>query len=235
VTLPAPQTLFFFASRDTISRTAYPDLDMLWRDLADAYAAELKALGEAGCTYVQLDEVVTSCLCDETHRDKLRAQGHDPDALLRTYVETINRAVAQRPPDLTVAMHTCRGNYQGHWMAEGGYDPIAEYLFNEIKIGALFLEYDSPRAGSFAPLRFLPKDKMAVLGLISTKTPQLENADELKRRIEDASRYADIEHLGLSPQCGFSSNYLGNPVTMEDEKRKLALVVEVARAVWGTA
>jgi 5-methyltetrahydropteroyltriglutamate--homocysteine methyltransferase len=235
VTLPAPQTLFFFASRDTISRAAYPDLEILWRDLADAYAAELNALSEAGCTYVQFDEVVTSCLCDETHRHKLGAQGQDPDALLRAYVKTINHTIAQRSPSLTVAMHTCRGNYQGHWMAEGGYDLIAEYLFNELKVDALFLEYDSPRAGSFAPLRFMPKDKTVVLGLVSTKTPQLEDIGELKRRMEEASRYVDVERLCLSPQCGFSSNYLGNPVTIEDEKRKLALVVDVARAVWGTA
>lgn len=235
VTLPAPQTLFFFASRDTISRAAYPDLESLWHDLAAICATELNALSEAGCTYVQFDEVVTSCLCDETHRHKLRAGGQDPDALLLAYVETINRAIAQRPMSLIVAMHTCRGNYQGHWMAEGDYDPIAEYLFNELKVDALFLEYDSPRAGSFAPLRFMPKDKKVVLGLVSTKTPRLEHPDELKRRIEEASRYVDIERLGLSPQCGFSSNYLGNPVTIEDEKRKLALVVDVARAVWGSA
>ncbi len=214
ITLPAPQTLFFFASRDTISRTVYPDLEILWQDLAAAYAAELNALSEVGCTYVQLDEVVTSCLCDETHRHKLRAQGQDPDALLRTYVETVNRAIAQRPPSLKVAMHTCRGNLQGHWMAEGGYDPIAEYLFNEIKVDALFLEYDSPRAGSFTPLRFMPKDKTVVLGLVSTKTPTLEVPGELRRRIDEASKYVDIERLCLSPQCGFSSNYLGNPVTI---------------------
>jgi 5-methyltetrahydropteroyltriglutamate--homocysteine methyltransferase len=235
VTMPAPQTLFFFATRDTISRAAYPDLAEVWDDLAEAYAAELKALSEAGCTYVQLDEVVTSCLCDETHRNKLRAQGQDPDQLLRDYVRSINRAIAERPANLTVAMHTCRGNYQGHWMAEGGYDPIAEYLFNEVKVDALFLEYDSPRAGSFAPLRFMPKDKVVVLGLVSSKTPQLEDPDELKRRIEDASQHVDIARLCLSPQCGFSSNYLGNPVTIDDERRKLALVVEVAQSVWRSA
>jgi len=235
ITLPAPQTLFFFANRDSISRAAYPDFAPLWDDLAEAYRAELKALADAGCTYVQLDEIVTSCLCDETHRRKLASQGQDPDELLRDYVRAINRAIADRSPNLTVAMHTCRGNYQGHWMAEGGYDPIAEYLFSEIKVDTLFLEYDSPRAGSFAPLRFMPKDKTVVLGLVSTKTPRLENADELKQRIDDASRYVDLAQLCLSPQCGFSSNYLGNVVTIDDEKRKLALVVDVARAVWGTA
>ena len=235
VTMPAPQTLLFYATRDTISRSAYPNLDLLWDDLAQAYKAELKALSDAGCTYVQLDEVVTSCLCDDTHRNKLKSQGQDPDELLRTYVRTINRAIEGRSPSLTVAMHTCRGNYQGHWMAEGGYDPIAEYLFNEIKVDTIFLEYDSPRAGSFKPLRFMPKDKAVVLGLISTKSAELEKSDELKKRIEEASVYVDIDRLGLSPQCGFSSNYLGNPVSIEDEKRKLALVVDVARSVWGTA
>ena len=153
---------------------------MLWDDLANAYKAELKALSDAGCTYVQLDEVVTSCLCDETHRNKLKSQGQDPDELLRTYVRAINRAIEGRSPNLTVAMHTCRGNYQGHWMAEGGYDPIAEYLFNEIKVDTIFLEYDSPRAGSFKPLRFMPKDKGVVLGLVSTKTRELEQSGELK-------------------------------------------------------
>lgn len=235
VTIPAPQTLFFYAKRETISRAAYPDLNAFWDDLAQAYKSEFSALSNAGCTYVQLDEVVTSCLCDETHRAKLRSQGQDPDELLRTYVRTINRAVEGRSPNLTVAMHTCRGNYQGHWMAAGGYDPIADYLFNEIKVDALFLEYDSPRAGSFKPLRFMPKDKIVVLGLVTTKTPELEAPDLLRNRIEEASQYVDIGRLGLSPQCGFSSNYLGNPVTIEDEKRKLALIVDVARSVWGTA
>jgi 5-methyltetrahydropteroyltriglutamate--homocysteine methyltransferase len=235
VTIPAPQTLFFFATRDSISDAAYPDLAEVWDDLGEAYAAELKALSDAGCTYVQLDEVVTSCLCDEAHRNKLRAQGQDPDQLLRDYVRTINRAIAGRSANLTVAMHTCRGNYQGHWMAEGGYDPIAEYLFSEVKVDALFLEYDSPRAGSFAPLRFMPKDKVVVLGLVSTKTPQLEDPNLMKRRIEEASRYVDLDRLCISPQCGFSSNYLGNPVTIDDERRKLALIVDVANSVWGTA
>jgi len=235
ITIPAPQTLFFYSSRTTISRDAYPDLDAFWDDLAAAYKAELKALSDAGCTYVQFDEVVTSCLCDETHRTRLRSQGQDPDDLLRTYVRTINRAIDGRSPNLTIAMHTCRGNYQGHWMAEGGYDPIADYMFNEIKVDALFLEYDSPRAGSFKPLRFMPKDKIVVLGLVSTKTPELEAPSFLRQRIDEASRYVDIDRLCLSPQCGFSSNYLGNPVSIDDEKRKLALLVDVARSVWGTA
>jgi len=235
VTLPAPQTLYHFATRDTISRQAYPELAAIWDDLAEAYGAELRALAEAGCTYVQLDEVVTSCLCDERQRTKLRQRGDDPDAFLAQYTRTINRIAAQKPPGMTLAMHTCRGNYQGHWMAEGGYDPIAERVFNEIKVDAFFLEYDSPRAGGFEPLRFMPRDKVVVLGLVSTKTPELEPADLLKKRIEEAARYVPLENLCLSPQCGFSSNYLGNPVTIDDQRRKLERVVQVAEAVWGSA
>jgi 5-methyltetrahydropteroyltriglutamate--homocysteine methyltransferase len=235
VTLPAPQQLYHFATRETVSREAYPDLAALWDDLAAAYGAELKALSAAGCTYVQMDEVVTCCLCDEKQRAKLRERGDDPDTFLASYIRTMNRIVAGKPPGMTVAMHTCRGNYQGHWMAEGGYDPIAERVFNEIEVDALFLEYDSPRAGGFEPLRFFPQDKVLVLGLVSTKTPELERESVLERRIEEASRYVPVERLCLSPQCGFSSNYLGNPVTIDDERRKLELVVRVAESVWGSA
>jgi len=234
VTMPAPQTLYHFASRDSVSRAAYPDLDALWDDLAAAYAAELAALAAAGCTYVQLDEVVTACLCDERQRARLASQGTDPEKLLHTYARVINRIVANRPAGMTIAMHTCRGNYQGHWMAEGGYDPVAEYVFNTIAVDAFFLEYDTPRAGSFDPLRFMPADRIVVLGLVSTKTPELEDADALRRRIDDAGKFVPLDRLCLSPQCGFSSNYLGNPVTIEDERRKLALVVEVAEKTWGT-
>jgi 5-methyltetrahydropteroyltriglutamate--homocysteine methyltransferase len=235
VTIPAPQTLYQFATRATVSKEAYPDLAALWDDLAEAYGAELRALSEAGCTYVQLDEVMTSCLCDEKQRTKFRLRGDDPDAMLGAYAKAINRIVANRPQGMTIALHTCRGNYQGHWMAEGGYDPIAERVFNEIKVDAFFLEYDSPRAGGFEPLRFVPKDKTIVLGLVSTKTPELESAEVLKKRIDEAARYVSLERLCLSPQCGFSSNYLGNPVTIDDEKRKLELVVKVAQSVWGSA
>jgi 5-methyltetrahydropteroyltriglutamate--homocysteine methyltransferase len=233
--MPAPQMLYQFATRATVSEEAYPDLTALWDDLAEAYGAELRALSEAGCTYVQLDEVMTSCLCDPKQRTKFAARGDDPDAMLGAYARAINRIVADRPKGMTIALHTCRGNYQGHWMAEGGYDPIAERVFNEIKVDAFFLEYDSPRAGGFEPLRFVPQDRTIVLGLVSTKTPELESADILRKRIEEASRYVPLERLCLSPQCGFSSNYLGNPVTIDDEKRKLELVVKVAQSVWGSA
>lgn len=235
VTMPAPQQLYHFATRETVSRSAYPDLAAMWDDLAEAYVAELAALGDAGCTYVQMDEVVTSCLCDNTQRERLRARGDEPDAFLGRYIGCVNRIAAGKPKGMTLAMHTCRGNYQGHWMAEGGYDPIAERVFNEIEVDAFFLEYDSPRAGSFAPLRFFPKNKVLVLGLVSTKTPQLEDPVELKRRIEEASRHVALDRLCLSPQCGFSSNYLGNPVTIDDERRKLELVVRTAQSVWGSA
>jgi len=235
VTMPAPQQLYFFASRDTISKSAYPELEPLWRDLADAYVAELEALADAGCTYVQMDEVVTACLCDDKQRTRLAGRGDDPDDLLDHYIDCMNSIVERKPKGMTLAMHTCRGNYQGHWAAEGGYDPVAERVFNEIKVDALFLEYDTPRAGTFEPLRHFPKDKVLVLGLVSTKTPVLEAEDELKRRIDDAARYVDLERLCLSPQCGFSSNYLGNPVTIDDERRKLELVVSTAQSVWGSA
>ena len=235
VTMPAPQTLYFFSSRELVSKAVYPDLDAMWQDLADAYIAELHALSEAGCTYVQMDEVVTSCLCDDKQREKLKNRGDDPSKLLEASIAAMNRIVEHRPHGMTIAMHTCRGNYQGHWAAEGGYDPVAERVFNDIKVDAFFLEYDTPRAGTFEPLRFFPKDKALVLGLVSTKTPELESKDLLKRRIDEAARYVDLERLCLSPQCGFSSNYLGNPVTIDDERRKLDLVVQTAQSVWGSA
>ena len=235
VTLPAPQTAYHFTRRDTVDRAAYPDMEMLWDDLSDAYIAELKALGAAGCAYVQLDEVTTACLCDERQRAKFRARGADPDRVLHSYGRCINRIAAARPKGMTLALHTCRGNMQGRWLAEGGYDPVAEYVFGEIAVDAFFLEYDSPRAGGFEPLRYVTKGKVAVLGLVSTKTPELESPDLLASRIAAAARFLPLEQLALSPQCGFSSNYLGNPVTVDDERRKLELVTKVAGQVWGTA
>ena len=235
VTLPAPQTLYHFADRQSVDRAAYPTLPDLWSDLAKAYIAELKALADAGCTYCQFDEVVTACLCDPSQRNVFSARGDDPDRVLREIGKCIQDIMKHRPAGMTVVMHTCRGNLQGHWMAEGGYDPVAEYVFGEIPVDGFFLEYDSPRAGTFEPLRFVPKDKLVVLGLVSTKTPELEPEDLLKRRIEQAAKYVPLDRLCISPQCGFSSNYIGNPVSIDDEKRKLELVTNVARSVWGTA
>ena len=234
VTMPAPQTLYHFTDRNSVDRKAYPDLQGIWADLSKAYALEFKALADAGCTYCQLDEVVTACLCDETQRNVFRSKGDDPDQVLRSIGKCITDILKDRPAGMTIVMHTCRGNLQGHWLAEGGYDPVAEFVFNEIPVDAFFLEYDSPRAGTFEPLRFVPKGKTIVLGLVSTKTPQLESADLLKKRIDEASRYVPLDRLCLSPQCGFSSNYLGNPVTIDDQKRKLELVVSVAESVWSS-
>jgi 5-methyltetrahydropteroyltriglutamate--homocysteine methyltransferase len=235
VTLPAPQSVYHFARRESVDRAAYPEMEMLWDDLAAAYIAEIKALGEAGCTYVQFDEITTTCLCDDRQRAKFSARGKDPERTLRAYGACLNRIAAARPEGMTLALHTCRGNMRGRWLAEGGYDPVAEYVFGEIAVDAFFLEYDTPRAGGFEPLRFVGKGKIAVLGLVSTKTPELESTDMLARRIDAAARFLPLDQMALSPQCGFSSNYLGNPITADDERRKLELVVKVAEQVWGTA
>jgi len=235
VTIPAPQMIYFYTSDDSIDRTVYPNLDSFWSDVADAYVVEIKALAEAGCTYVQLDEVVTTCMCDDKQRDALRQRGEEPDTLIDRSITAINAIADACPPSMTLAMHTCRGNFQGHWLAEGGYDPIAEKIFGETKVKTFFLEYDTERAGTFEPLRFVPKDKYVALGLVSTKTPELEDEDFLKARIDQAAKFLPVENLCLSPQCGFSSNYLGNPVTIDDERRKLELVVRTATDVWGTA
>lgn len=232
VMMPAPPIVHYFSGRENIEKKAYPDLAAFWDDLIEAYRMEFQALGDAGCTYVQMDECMIAFLCDPKHREWLHSRGQDPDRLLGTYADAINRVIAGRPPGMTVAMHLCRGNMSGHWFAQGGYEPVADTLFNGINVDAYFLEYDSPRAGNFEPLRLVPKHKAMVLGLVSTKTPDLESADDLKRRIGEASRYVALEQLCLSPQCGFSSNYIGNPVTIDDQKRKLSLVVEVAQGVW---
>jgi 5-methyltetrahydropteroyltriglutamate--homocysteine methyltransferase len=233
VTMPAPSFLHFFRGRQCANPRAYADLEHFWDDLVDIYRTEIAALARLGCRYVQLDEVPMAMLCDASVRDKVRSRGEDPDALIRTYVSVVNRVLAARPEGLTIGMHLCRGNLRGHWMAVGGYDAIAERLFNDLAVDAFFLEYDTPRAGDFSPLRHMAKDKRVIIGLVSTKTPPLESADTLKRRIDEASRYVSIEHLGISPQCGFASTIGGNPLSEGDERAKLARIVEVADAVWG--
>jgi 5-methyltetrahydropteroyltriglutamate--homocysteine methyltransferase len=232
VTMPSPTAMHFWRGKDTVDAKVYPDIEQFFADLAAVYQQELKALAALGATYVQLDEVPIAMLCDDKVRAKLRGGGIDPDALLSRYVALINQALAGRPAGMIVGMHLCRGNYKGQWMAEGGYDPIAEMLFNDIDVDAFFLEYDSPRAGDFAPLRHVPRSKSVVLGLVTTKTPDSPSADDLKRRIDAAAKVMPLERLALSPQCGFASSVGGNPVTVDDERRKLALVVEVADAVW---
>jgi 5-methyltetrahydropteroyltriglutamate--homocysteine methyltransferase len=235
LTIPSPTVVHFRGGRGAIDARAYPDMTAFYDDLAAVYRAEIADLAAAGCRYLQIDEVNLAYLCDPELRRQVAALGEDPDTLPRTYAKLLNAAIAGRPPDMVVCMHLCRGNFAGAWIAEGGYEPVAELLFNAIGIDGYFLEYDSPRAGDFSPLRFLPKGKIAVLGLVTTKSPKLETKDELKRRIDEASRYASIERLALSPQCGFSSGIGGNAMTADDEIKKLAIVVETAREVWGAA
>jgi len=232
MTLPGPCYLHFRAGRANISRDAYPDLDGFWQDIVDAYHKEMAALAEAGCRYIQFDETSIAKLGDDTIRTALKARGDDWRDLLETYTDVINRVVAGKPDEMRLGLHLCRGNKAGAWQAEAGYDDVAEKLFRKLDVEFYFLEYDSPRAGSFAPLKAVPDHKTVVLGLVSTKQAALESADRIKRRIEEASAYVDIDRLALSPQCGFASLYTGNPITFEDQVNKLRLVVEVARDVW---
>ena len=235
-TIPSPTILHFRGGRAAVDRGAYPEMDGFFADLARVYSEEIADLAAAGCRYLQIDETNFAYLCDPGLRGQVRTNiGEDPDALPLTYAKLINGAIAKRPADMAVCAHICRGNNQSAWLAEGGYDPVAEVLFNEMAVDGYFLEYDTPRAGDFAPLRFVPKGKMIVLGLVTTKLPALERKDELKRRIDEAARYVPLEQLALSPQCGFSSTIEGNKVTVADEIAKLRLVVEVAREVWGEA
>jgi 5-methyltetrahydropteroyltriglutamate--homocysteine methyltransferase len=233
ITIPSPSTLHFRGGRAAVDAAAYPDIEDFYADLARVYAEEIRDLAAAGCRYLQIDEVNLAYLCDPELRRQVANIGEDPQTLPQTYAKLVNAAIKDRPADMVVCMHLCRGNFAGQWIAEGGYEPIAELLFNAINVDGYFLEYDSERAGSFAPLRFLPQGKVAVLGLVTTKSPQLEGKDELKRRIEEASRYAPLEQLALSPQCGFSSGIGGNTMTIAEEIAKLARVVETAREVWG--
>jgi len=234
-TIPSP-TMLLRGGRGAVSREAYPDLAEFHRDIARVYQEELAQLGAAGCTYVQLDDTNFAYLCDPKLRDTFRHWGDDPDAMPERFARLINASIAGRPAGMAVGIHLCRGNSAGRWAAAGGYEPVADVLLNRIEVDAYFLEYDDARSGGFEPLRFFPRgsSKRVVLGLVSTKVPALESADALKRRIDEAARYVPLENLCLSPQCGFASTYRGNPVTAEDQRRKLALVVEVAREVWGT-
>jgi 5-methyltetrahydropteroyltriglutamate--homocysteine methyltransferase len=235
ITIPSPTTIHFRGGREAIDAGAYPDLREFYADLARVYREEIRDLAEAGCRYLQIDEVNMAYLCDPELRAQVRNIGEDPATLPKTYARLLNDTIAGRPRDMVVCLHLCRGNFAGAWVAEGGYDPIAEILFNEIAVDGYFLEYDSPRAGSFAPLRFLPKGKTAVLGLVTTKSAALESSDDILRRIDEASRHVPLEQLALSPQCGFSSGIGGNAMTVADEMAKLRLVVGVAQEVWGSA
>ncbi|MBI1775826.1 MAG: 5-methyltetrahydropteroyltriglutamate--homocysteine S-methyltransferase [Proteobacteria bacterium] len=233
--MPSPTYLHMRGGRKIIDRHAYPDLDAFWADIAAAYRAEIADLAAAGCTYLQLDDVSFSCLCDAEIRAQVARDGEDPNALPATYARVVNSLIADRPASLAVTMHTCRGNHASMWMASGGYDAVAEAVFGQVDVDGFFLEYDTARAGGFEALRFMPKGRKVVLGLISSKVPTLESKDELKRRIEAAAKYVPLENLCLSPQCGFASSEVGNRLTVDDQRRKLALAVELAQEVWGTA
>jgi 5-methyltetrahydropteroyltriglutamate--homocysteine methyltransferase len=233
VTIPSPTMLHFRGGRGAISHEAYPDLDNFYADVAAAYQAELRSLGEAGCTYLQLDDTNLAYLCDERMRQGARDRGDDPDELPRRYARLINAAIKDRPEGMRVCVHLCRGNFKSAWAAEGGYEPVAQVLFNELAVDGYFLEYDDARSGDFAPLRHVPSGKSVVLGLVSTKLDRLETTDELKRRIAEAARFAPLEQMCLSPQCGFSSTVHGNAIAVESQAVKLRLIVETARDVWG--
>jgi len=233
VTIPSPTMLHFRGGRGAISQDAYPDLEQFYADVAAGYADELQSLGAAGCAYVQLDDTNLAYLCDEKMREGARQRGDDPNELPRRYAKLINAAIADRPAGMTVCVHLCRGNFKSAWAAEGGYEPVAEVLFNELAVDGYFLEYDDARSGDFAPLRYVPKGKTVVLGLVSTKIGQLESKDALKRRIDEAAKFAPIEQMCVSPQCGCSSTVHGNEIAVESQASKLRLVVETAREVWG--
>jgi 5-methyltetrahydropteroyltriglutamate--homocysteine methyltransferase len=235
VTIPSPTMLHFRGGREAISREAYPDMEMFFADVAAAYRAEIRALADAGCRYLQLDDTNLAYLCDEKMREGARKRGDDPNELPRRYARLINAAIADRPTDMTVCVHLCRGNFKSAWVAEGGYEPVAEVLFNDLAVDGYFLEYDDARSGDFAPLRFVPKGKIIVLGLVTTKLDTLESGDALKRKIGDAAKLIPLEQLCLSPQCGFSSTVHGNAIAREAQAAKLRLVVDTAKAVWGTA
>ena len=236
VTVASPPVMHYFLGPKSYEASVYKDREAFFADLVRIYQDEVADLAAEGCTYLQLDDTAMPCNCDDKARHDVVARGEDPDELTRTYAKLINDSIAKKPANMTVGMHLCRGNLKGAWMAEGGYDPIADVLFNQVNVDGYFLEYDTDRAGDFQPLRFVPKGKTVILGLVSTKTPVLESKDELKRRIEAAAKHCPIDQLGLSPQCGFSSG--GGSGQVVDEaatKKKLELIVEVAREVWGSA
>jgi len=233
VTIPSPTMLHFRGGRAGISRAHYPDLEPFWQDVANAYGDELRSLAAAGCTYVQMDDTNLAYLCDDKMREAAKARGDDPNELPHRYASFINRVVAQKPEGMTLCVHLCRGNFKSTWAAQGGYEPVAEALLSEMQVDGYFLEYDDARSGDFRPLRFLPKGKTVVLGLVTTKLGELEPKDLLRRRIDEAARYAPLDQLCLSPQCGFSSTVHGNAIAVDAQRAKLRLVVEVAQDVWG--
>jgi 5-methyltetrahydropteroyltriglutamate--homocysteine methyltransferase len=233
VSIPSPTMVHFRGGRKSIDINSYPDMDLFFHDLANAYKQEIDHLYKAGLRYLQLDDTNLAYLCDPKMRAAAFERGEDPNELPKTYAALINSVIDGRPNDLTVGIHLCRGNYRSTWFAEGGYEPVAEILFNSINVDAYFLEYDDERSGDFAPLRFVPKDKMVVLGIISSKLKELEKVDDMAIRIDEAAKYMPLEQMCVSPQCGFSSTHHGNDLTHDDQWRKMELVVNTAIKVWG--
>jgi 5-methyltetrahydropteroyltriglutamate--homocysteine methyltransferase len=233
LTIPSPSMVHYRGGRASIDEAVYPEVEEFWADLVAAYAEEVRRLGELGCRYLQFDDTSLAYLNDPAQREHVREIGGDPDHQHETYIRHINEALAGRPEGMAVTTHMCRGNFRSSWVAEGGYDFVAEALFTQLDVDGFFMEWDDERSGGFEPLRFVPKGKHVVLGLVTTKRPQLEDKDDLKRRIEEASKYVDADQLCLSPQCGFSSTEEGNELTIDDQIAKLRLVVETADEVWG--
>ncbi len=233
MTIPAPSALHFRFGREAVPEAIYPTMEEFYRDLGQAYRKAVRAFADVGCRYLQLDEVYLAYLCDPELREQVRARGDDPDALIHIYADLINTAISDIPPDMTITMHLCRGNFRSTYVASGGYEPVAEILFNAINVHGYFMEYDTTRAGGFEPLRFVPKGKTVVLGLVTSKSGTLESRDELRRRIDEAAGFAPLEQLCLSPQCGFASTEEGNILAEDEQWAKLALIVDVAQRVWG--
>jgi 5-methyltetrahydropteroyltriglutamate--homocysteine methyltransferase len=233
VSIPSPTMVHFRGGRKGIDIEAYPDMEEFFEDLAQVYRDEINALYEAGCRYIQMDDTNLAYLCDPKMRQGAVDRGDDPDELPRTYAALINSVIDGRPNDLTVGVHLCRGNFRSTWFAEGGYEPVAEVLFNELNVDAYFLEYDDERSGDFAPLRFVPENKTVVLGVVTSKTGDLESKDFIISRIKEAAKYMPLENMCLSPQCGFSSTAHGNELTEDAQWAKLAMIVDIAREVWG--
>jgi 5-methyltetrahydropteroyltriglutamate--homocysteine methyltransferase len=233
LTIPSPSMVHYRGGTAAIDPAIYPDVEEFWNDLSAAYAEEIRRLGELGCTYLQLDDTSLAYLNDPNQRQMIAERGEDAEHQHLRYIKQINAALASRPPGMLVTTHSCRGNFQSYWAAEGGYDFVAEALFGELDVDGFFLEYDDARSGGFEPLRFVPQGKMVVLGLVTTKRGELESKDQLKRRIDEASQYVELDQLCLSPQCGFSSTVEGNSITFDEEVAKMRLVKEVADEVWG--
>jgi 5-methyltetrahydropteroyltriglutamate--homocysteine methyltransferase len=232
-TIPSPSALYTRSGRSLVSESAYPSLEPFFEDLGAAYRKAVRAFADAGCRYLQLDEVYIALWCDPEHRNMLKQRGDDPERLLQVDADLINTAISGISSDMTITMHLCRGNNQSSFLGSGGYEPVADVLFNKINVDGYFMEYDTERAGGFEPLRLVPKDKIVVLGLVTTKSGQLESRDEIMRRIDAAAKFIDVDQLCLSPQCGFASTEEGNLLTEDEQWAKLELVVNVAREVWG--